>query len=204
MDKTIFRDISYGMYIVSSKTSGCVINTLTQITSDNPIISISLNKNNYTNEIIKKENSFIVSIISENIDRNIISTFGFQSSKDIDKFENFQYDIINNTKVLKENIVGYIVCEVKEIIDCETHDLFIGRVIDTKKNNDEIPMTYSYYHQVIKGKAPKNAPTYIEEKTENDSYVCDICGYVHKGKLNEDFRCPICGVDVSHFKRTKG
>jgi len=204
MDKKIFRDVSYGMYIVSSKTSGCVINTLTQITSDNPIISISLNKNNYTNEIIKKENSFIVSIISENIDKNIISTFGFQSSKDIDKFENFQYDIINNTKVLKENIVGYIVCEVKEIIDCETHDIFIGKVVDTKKNNDETPMTYKYYHEVIKGKAPKNAPTYIEEKIEKDSYVCDICGYIHKGELSDDFKCPICGVDVSHFKKTKG
>lgn len=201
MDKKIFRDISYGMYIVSSKTSGCIINTLTQITSENPIISISLNKENYTNEIIKKENTFIVSIISEDIDRNIISTFGFQSSKNIDKFENFEYDIINGTKVLKEHIVGYLVCEVKEIIDCGTHDIFIGSVIDTKKNNNETPMTYKYYHEIIKGKAPKNAPTYIEEKIENNSYICDICGYVHNGELNDDFKCPICGVDVSHFKK---
>ena len=26
--------------------------------------------------------------------------------------------------------------------------------------NDDTPMTYSYYHNVIKGKSPKNAPTY--------------------------------------------
>ena len=58
MDKKIFRDISYGMYIVSSKSNdnknvGCVINTLTQITSTEPTISISLNKDNYNNKIIK-------------------------------------------------------------------------------------------------------------------------------------------------------
>ena len=27
----------------------------------------------------------------------------------------------------------------------------------------DTPMTYAYYHNVIKGKSPKNAPTYIAE-----------------------------------------
>ncbi len=197
MDKKIFRDISYGMYVVTSKDSGCIINTLTQITSENPVVTISLNKENYTNEITKKENTFVVSILSENVDKNIISTFGFQSSKDIDKFKDFEYEIINNTKVLKDTI-GYLVCEVINVVDSGTHDIFIGKVIDTKKNNESAPMTYKYYHEVIKGKAPSKAPTYIEEKEEG--YVCDVCGYVHKGKLTDDFVCPICGVDASHFK----
>ena len=198
MDKKIFRDISYGIYVVSSKDSGCIINTLTQITSENPIITISLNKENYTNEVIKKENTFIVSIISENVDKNIISTFGFQSSKDVDKFKDFEYEVVNNTKVLKDTI-GYLSCEVINVIDSGTHDIFIGKVIDTKKYNDDTPMTYKYYHEVIKGKAPSKAPTYIEEKEEG--YVCDVCGYVHKKELTDDFVCPICGVDVTHFKK---
>ena len=41
------------MYVVTTQNAGCIINTMTQITSENPIISISLNKNNYTNEQIK-------------------------------------------------------------------------------------------------------------------------------------------------------
>ena len=58
MDKKIFRDISYGMYIVTTKDNnqnnvGCVINTLTQITSIDHIIAIILNKDNYTNQAIK-------------------------------------------------------------------------------------------------------------------------------------------------------
>lgn len=198
MDKKIFRDISYGMYVVTSKDSGCIINTLTQITSENPVITISLNKENYTNEVIKKENNFIVSIISENVDKNIISTFGFQSSKDVDKFKDFEYETINNTKVLKDTI-GYLVCEVINIVDAGTHDIFVAKVIDTKKNNDNTPMTYKYYHEVIKGKAPSKAPTYVEEVEEG--YVCDVCGYVHKKELTDDFVCPICGVDVTHFKK---
>ena len=75
MDKEIFKDISYGLYIVSSKDDknvGCVINTLTQITSDNPTISISLNKENYTNKVIKKTKKFAVSILSEKTNKDTI------------------------------------------------------------------------------------------------------------------------------------
>lgn len=201
MDKSIFRDVSYGMYVVTTQNAGCIINTMTQITSENPIISISLNKNNYTNEQIKKEKKFAVSIISEKTNPNLISVFGFSSSKENNKFENFEYEEINNIKVLKEQTIGYLICEVVDIIDCETHDIFLGRVIDAKKENDNIPMTYKYYHEVVKGKAPKNAPTYIEEKVEDDVYVCDVCGYQHKGKVPEGFICPICGVDHTHFKK---
>ena len=52
MDKSIFRDVSYGMYVVTTQNAGCIINTMTQITSENPIISISLNKNNYKRNLL--------------------------------------------------------------------------------------------------------------------------------------------------------
>ena len=55
IDKQVFRNISYGMYLVTTnnkKKNGCIINTLTQITSENPIISISINKNNKQTAII--------------------------------------------------------------------------------------------------------------------------------------------------------
>lgn len=204
MDKKVFTDINYGMYIVSckdEKNCGCVINTLIQLTNENPIISICLNKKNYTSSIIKKTKKFAVSILSENIDPNIISKFGFQSSNDIDKFEDIFYEEKEGVPILKDSICGYLICEVINIIDVESHDLFIARVIDTEKTNDLKPMTYNYYHEVLKGKAPKKAPTYIEEKSEEDSWVCDICGYVHKGNLPDDFKCPICGADLSHFKK---
>ena len=201
MDKKILRDITYGMYIVSTVDSACVINTFTQITSDNPIITISVNKNNYTNQKIKETNKFIVSIISETTNPNIISTFGFKSSIDIDKFKEFNYKEIDNIKVIEEETIGYIKCEVIDIIDCGTHDIFVAKVTDTNKLNDNIPMTYKYYHEVIKGNAPKNAPTYIEEAKEEDTYICDICGYRHKGNIDENFKCPICGVDYTHFKK---
>ena len=207
MDKSILNNISYGMYIVTAKDEknvGCVINTLTQVTSDDPLISVCVNKQNYTNTVIRKTKKFAVSILSEKTNSNIISTFGFKSSKDIDKFNNLSYSLVDNIPVLDENTCGYIICELVEVIDANTHDIFIAKVIDTKKLHDYPPMTYKYYHEVIKGKAPKAAPTYTEETIDaNDKeiWVCNICGYVHEGPLPDDFVCPICGVDVSNFKK---
>ncbi len=37
----------------------------------------------------------------------------------------------------------------------------------------------------------------MEEKKE--IYVCTVCGYEAEGPLPEDFICPVCGVDVTHF-----
>ncbi len=208
MNKNIFKDINYGMYIISSKDEknvGCVINTFTQLTSKNPIISICLNKDNYTNKVIKKTKKFAVSILSEKFDSNIIAKFGFQSSEKINKFENIEYQIIDDMPILNSNTCGYLICEIIDIIDVESHDLFIARVIECEKTNDLIPMTYKYYHEVIKGTAPQKASTYIEEKTEpkkeQEIYICDICGYVHYGPITDDFICPICGVNSSHFKK---
>lgn len=34
-------------------------------------------------------------------------------------------------------------------------------------------------------------------------YVCTVCGYVHKGELPDDFRCPVCGAGKEAFKEVK-
>ena len=151
IDNNVFRDISYGMYLVTTKnedfSSGCIINTLIQITSQNPLIAISLNKNNATHDEIVKSKRFAVSVLSEETSQEVIKTFGYFSSKEINKFEKVKYEEKNNLPVVLEDISSYLICNVVNIIDCETHDLFIGRVEVTNKVSDKIPMTYKYYHE---------------------------------------------------------
>ena len=212
IDNNVFRDISYGMYLVTTKnndfSSGCIINTLIQITSQNPLIAISLNKNNATHDEIVKSKKFAVSVLSEETNQEVIKTFGYFSSKEINKFENIKYNQINGLPVVSEDISSYLICNVVNIIDCETHDLFIGRVEVTEKVSDKIPMTYKYYHENRKGTSPKNAPTFIEEK-KKDAYRCTICGYIYDNEkeeipfeeLPDDWVCPRCGVGKDLFEK---
>ena len=62
--------------------------------------------------------------------------------------------------ILKESC-GYLVCNVINKVETTTHTVYIAEVLDGDVLKDEIPMTYSYYHKVIKGSSPKNAPTYL-------------------------------------------
>ncbi len=217
MDLSSLEDISYGMYLITTSNgkedAGCIINTLTQITSKNPIVSVSINKNNYTNKILKESNKFAVSIISENIDPQVISKFGYLSSEKENKFENINYELDNKIKVITDNMCSYLICEVLNIIDAETHDIFIARVESTKKLSNLKPMTYKYYKEVLKGISPKNAPTYIENKvsTVGKKYRCKICGYIYDNEkekipfeeLPEDFKCPLCGAGKDMFEEIK-
>ena len=214
MDLQALNNLSYGMYIVTTrkerKNVGCLINSAMQITSKNPIIAISLNKENYTNEVLKETRECALSILSEKTNLEVISKFGFSSSSDTNKFENRNYKDIDNLPVVVEDICAYIIGEVIRVVDAETHDIFLIRVKQTEKVSEESPMTYKYYRERLKGKSPKKAPTYQEEKVENQAtnrYQCSVCGYIYDDSkeeikfedLPEDWTCPLCGVGKDKF-----
>lgn len=214
MDLQALNNLSYGMYIVTTrkerKNVGCLINSAMQITSKNPIIAISLNKENYTNEVLKETRKCALSILSEKTNPEVISKFGFLSSSETNKFENRNYKDIDNLPVILEDICAYIIGEVIRVIDAETHDIFLIRVKQTEKVSEESPMTYKYYRERLKGNSPKKAPTYQEEKLENQAanrYQCSVCGYIYDDSkeevkfedLPEDWTCPLCGVGKDKF-----
>ena len=203
MEDKVLRNLSYGMYLVGArldKSVGCIANTVVQITSNPKTIAISLNKDNYTTKIIEQTNTFSVSILDETTNQSLISTFGYKSSKDIDKYENIDTYPLEGLPVLKDSC-GNIVCKVINKTITSTHIVFIGEVIAMDNYQEsKKPMTYKYYHEVLKGKSPKNAPTY-EESKEN-IWKCNTCGYeTDLEELPDDFTCPICGEPKSIFKK---
>lgn len=213
MDLTILHNISYGMYIVGAKDGGklfgCVANAMVQITSENPIFALSMNKSNRTTKAILDSGKFSVSILSEDTPAELISVFGYRSSEDTDKFAEAPYAEDNEIPYITDNTCGTLIFDVVSVSDVETHSVIFGRLKNIiPASVPASPMTYSYYHRVLKGKAPKNAPTYIEnapeEKKESVSYICSVCGYVYEGDLTKEpdsFRCPICNVPKEKFNR---
>ena len=217
MDLNVLHNLSYGVFIVGAfkdgRAVGCTINTCFQITSQGPLIAVSLNKNTFTLEAIRETGRFSVSILSQDTDPMVIGRFGFFSSRDTDKYDGFGYDVVDYVPCVRGSFAGRLILETVETVDCGTHMLVLARLTNTVEGSGT-PMTYAYYHNVIKGKAPKNAPTYRPEeevKTEEvvpvakRRFVCDVCGYIATvdGDLPDDYRCPVCKVDRSHFKEIK-
>lgn len=207
MNKDILKNISYGVYVVSvkneDKSTGCIVNSIMQVTSDT--VALSINHQNYTNECVKKNKKFAISILAVDVNDNIIPIFGFQSGRDCYKFENIEKINIQGIDVIKDSI-GYLICELTgDIIETDTHSLFLAKIIDGDILNKKEPMTYAYYHKVKKGTSPKTAPTYIEEKTAAKlAYKCKICGYIYEGDINledDTYVCPICKKPKSFFEK---
>jgi flavin reductase (DIM6/NTAB) family NADH-FMN oxidoreductase RutF len=133
-----------------------------QITSNPATVAVSINHDNYTNQCIAETGKFAVSILGEHTDPSVIGTFGFYSGKDIDKFEKVQ-PVMKEYMPVVEDACAYIVCEVIDKMETSSHTVFLGKVVDADVLKKDDPMTYAYYHNVIKGKSPKNAPTYQGE-----------------------------------------
>ncbi len=211
MDKNAFRQLSYGVYVISTwdngRPTGCTANSAMQITSDPATIAVSINHDNYTNKCIKESGRFAISILGENTDPGIIGTFGFKSGRDNNKFDEVEMAVKGFMPVVAD-ACACICCEVIDTMETTSHTVFLGKVADADMLKKDDPMTYAYYHKVVKGKSPKAAPTYIpeEEVSKGEKYVCSVCGYEYDGEipfeeLPEDYKCPVCKQPKSVFKK---
>ncbi|MDF2567658.1 MAG: flavin reductase [Oscillospiraceae bacterium] len=206
MDIQAFFKLSYGLYIVSGsfeeKQSGCIANTLIQVTAMPEKLSVTLSKENFTTKLIEESKHFNATVITQNASMNTIAKFGFRSGKNVDKFEGFEVKTDDfGTKYVVKEMASMFSCKVISTHDVGTHITFIGEVEQAEILSDEPVMTYDYYYQVKKGKTPKNAPSYKEEKAKK-GYKCSICGYVHEeATLPDDFVCPVCKKGREVFQK---
>lgn len=169
MDLNAFRSISYGMYIVSSfrdgRLNGQIANTVFQVAAEPPLLAVSLNCQNLTNEFIKATNKFSVSVLSEEAPLTLIGNFGFKCGRQVDKFNGIKHEICSsgNPKILEYSLAHFDV-EVTQSVELGTHTLFIGRVVESEVLAQGHPMTYEYYHKIKGGKTQKNAPSFIKQQ----------------------------------------
>ena len=167
MNRKALQQLSYGVYVISTwdngRPVGCTANAAMQITSEPPTIAISINHDNYTNKCIEETGRFAISILGESSTPGIIGTFGFKSSREYNKFEEVQQLIKGFMPVVAESC-AYITCEVIDKMETSTHTVFLGKILEADVLQEDNPMSYAYYHNVIKGKSPKNAPTYVAEE----------------------------------------
>ncbi len=211
MNKTAFYNLSYGVYLCTSwdegRPVGCVANSAMQITAEPATLAVSLNHGNYTNRCVSDTGYFSVCVLAEDCDPKLIGKFGFFSSKEKDKFADFSWQVRGKLPV-PDGAMCWFSCRVIDKMETATHTVFLGEVMDADVLKAGTPMTYAYYHKVLKGKTAAKAPTYIAPEAGQTAakYVCKICGYVYDGKvpfeeLPDDWLCPVCGAPKSQFEK---
>ena len=196
---SVMFKLSYGLFVVTArdgeKDNGCVINTVQQVTATPNRISLALNKQNYTHDMILKTAQFNVSIISEAANFELFRHFGFASGRNTDKFAAYT-DFAradNGVTYITKGINAMLCARVVQTVDLGTHTLFIADVAEEKTLSNDASATYSYYFEHIKPKP--------EAQPAKKGWRCKICGYVYEGDpLPADFVCPLCLHPASDFE----
>ena len=197
-------NIPYGLYVVTSRVdehdNGCISNTLQQVTALPNQVSLCLNKDGFTCEMIRKSGLFTASIIDEDADFELFKHFGFQSGRDVDKFKDFKEcrRVADGTLAITRGCNTFISCKVTRTIDLGSHYMFIGDVMETGILSKVPSATYSFYQEFIKPKPEEKKIT-----SGRVAWRCKICGYIYEEseELPADFICPICKHPASDFEK---
>ncbi len=200
------NNISYGLYVLSArdgdKDNCCIINTAQQVTAFPFKISVTVNKANYTCEMIDKTGLFNISVLSENATFDIFEQYGFKSGRNTDKVGGNLPRTENGIIYINSVANTVISAKVTNTVDLGTHLLFIGDVTETLSLNNVPSATYSYYHKNIK---PKPA---VQSSGEGKKWVCTICGFIYDDakekvpfeELPDSWVCPLCMHPKSDFE----
>ena len=197
MDTKALSKIGYGLYVLTTNydniDNGCIINTVQQVTGDPLRLSIVVNKNNYTHDLILDSCVFNINVLTTETPFKVFEHFGFQSGRNVNKFADCEQELraVNNVLYLPKHINAYFACRVVKSIDLGTHTMFIADVLDAVKVNDKDSVTYDYYQKNIK---PKKTVT-------KGCWVCKVCGWVYEGEqLPDDIVCPLCKHGKEEFE----
>ncbi len=201
MDKKTMYKLTYGLFVLTSasegKDSGCIINTAGQVTSEPNRISITVNKSNFTHDLVRESGKFNISILSEAASFDTFKHFGFQSGRDVDKFADYTEckRSANGLYYVTAGTNGYISAVIEQSVDLGSHTMFIAAVEDMEALSDVPSASYAYYQSDIKPKPEKVA-------AGKTVWRCTVCGYVYEGEdIPADFICPLCKHPASDFEK---
>jgi len=143
--------------------------------------------------MIMTTKKFNISILSEKATFDIFKHFGFQSGKNVDKFDGYPADTgKNGVPYIKKGTNGFLSGDVISSVDLGTHTLFLANVTDGENLSNDNSVTYDYYQKHIK-EAPQK---------KSKGWVCRICGYIYENEnLPPDFICPICKHGAADFEK---
>ena len=200
IDGAAMNKLSYGLFVLTSregdKDNGCIINTAQMLTDSPKRVTIAVNRQNLSRDMIARTGLFNLSVLTEEVPFKVFERFGFVSGRDADKFAGCDCDVrtANGLRYVPKYTNAVISCRVVESHDYDTHTLFVAEVVEARTLSDQPSITYAYYFAHTK---PKPQPT----DTPKKGFVCKICGYVYEGDaLPEDYVCPLCKHGPEDFE----
>ena len=213
MNLDALYQLTHGLYVLGAsdgdRLAGSVVDAVMQVASSPVAIALSCTNRSYTKSCIDKPQEFSLSVLCKNVNPFVIANFGYQSSRNIDKWKNVEHFVKDGLPYLTDNLAMFR-CRVIHSYAMDSNTLYIAGVLSAEATRADIPLTYLDYRSYFKQLVLESFNTYTQKQKgttmtdTNKKWVCTVCGYVYDGdipfeNLPEDYVCPLCGVGKELF-----
>ncbi len=142
MQDTVFNSIVNGVYVLTAqhdgKTNGTTVAWVTPVSFEPLLVMVSLAGIRYSHELVKKSGYFGINVLGSG-ESEAAKHFGFNSGRDRNKFEGYNFSTSENGLPILEKAMAYIECRVVNSFPADEHTMFVGEVVEAKalKENDK-------------------------------------------------------------------
>ncbi len=141
--KKVLRQITYGMYIVSSVADDVVsagtVNWLSQASFSPPLIMIGVKKDSSLHEAVKKSNTFAVNVLSAD-QKQFAEDFFRHTRVEGERVNGHPFKPGTTGAPILDEVYAYFECKVTGSIEQGDHSVFVGEVIEAESRNDSKPL----------------------------------------------------------------
>jgi flavin reductase len=151
--RKVMRRWTSGVTVVSThyqgKDHGMTVSSFTSVSLDPPLVTISLMKDSRTLEMIKRSDSFAITILSSD-QVKISKVFAGEVADSENRFEGIDtMKLVTGSPMVKGGL-AFFDCKVSEVYDFTSNSLIIGGVIAAEIGEESRPLLYfdQRYHQL--------------------------------------------------------
>ena len=163
MDNNALFKLTNGLYVLGAVDNGnpvgSLIDAVTQVAHSPNIIIISCGNNSYTKQVVEQTGVFSLSILGKMVNPFVLANFGFQSSRDVKKWNNVPHDIKDGLPYLKD-CTAVLKAQVlnKQVFSSNT--MFTAEVLDAECCLEDEALTYADYRDGFKDKVLQSFQEY--------------------------------------------
>lgn len=148
------RAWSSGVTIVTASYAGeqhgMTVSSFTSVALEPPLITISLQTNSRTHNLIAQANTFAVTILADG-QQEISDLFAGRVSEVEDRLAGFETEALVTGAPFIKGGLAYLDCRVSQAIAAGTNTLFLAEVVAARGNGTSKPLVYHdrKYHKLV-------------------------------------------------------
>lgn len=152
--QSVLNRMTYGIYVLTvsreEAINGMIASWVSQISHEPPLIVAAIHPNRYTHDLIQAAQCFALNVPG----RSQSYLLGrFKGPDPVGKFDGMNWRRgITGSPILTDTL-GYLECEVIDVVVPGNHTLFIAEVVAAETFRDGTPLTTADYAGTYIGKA---------------------------------------------------